>query len=163
MRNGALSTFAEPRWARWLASGFGSGFLPRFPGTWGSVAAGLLACPWFLDHQVVVLLLGALAWSMLGLATLARLEAARTDAGWIVVDEFAGTWLALAVAALAGAHAWTEWVFVIVLFRAFDIAKPWPIGRMEQVGPPHWRVMGDDLAAGLLGGATAALALRLLA
>ena len=157
MSGGASSISTEPRWARWIAAGLGAGFLPRAPGTWGSLAAALAALPWALAGQAWPLLAGALGCTALGVAVLARLEAARVDAGWIVVDEFAGVWLALGVAALAGGRGWTGWLLALVLFRIFDIAKPWPIRALERLGPPAWRVMADDLAAGVAAGLVAAL------
>ena len=94
---------------------------------------------------------------------LRRVEAARLDAAWIVVDEVAGIWLALGVAAALHAQGWLAWGAALVAFRVLDIVKPWPVGALERYGPPAWRVMADDLAAGLLAGLATALVWRLFA
>ena len=163
MRREVSLISAEPRWARWIAAGLGAGFLPFAPGTWGSLAAGLLALPWVLHGKGPALLLGAVLCTLLGLAVLRRVDAARLDAAWIVVDEAAGAWLALGIAVVAGGPGWPAWWLALVLFRALDIAKPWPVSALERRGPPAWRVMADDLAAGLLAGLAAAFVLRALA
>ena len=55
-----------------------------------------------------------------------------------------------------------ELVAAFLLFRAFDVVKPWPIRRLEAL-PGGWGIVADDLAAGLAAGAAAALLLPLLA
>jgi phosphatidylglycerophosphatase A len=84
------------------------------------------------------------------------------DPGAIVLDEVAGQWLALAVAALASGRALSplESASCFVLFRLLDIAKPWPIRRLERL-PGGWGIVADDLAAGLAAAAVEIAALRL--
>ena len=66
------------------------------------------------------------------------------DPSHVVVDEVLGQWLAL-----AGATAlnWKSWLGAFLLFRALDIAKPWPIRRFERL-PGGTGIVADDLAAG---------------
>jgi phosphatidylglycerophosphatase A len=84
------------------------------------------------------------------------------DPGAIVADEVAGQWLALAVVAVAVARPPTpvEAIVSFALFRVFDIAKPWPIRRLERI-PGGWGIVADDLAAGLAAAVAQLLAMRL--
>lgn len=122
----------------------GVGRLPLGPGTWGSALAlplALLGPVWCFGLAVA---LSALGWW----AT--RIVLATTedeDPGWIVVDEGAGMLLALA-ALPAGASALGV-ALAFGLFRAFDIAKPWPVSWADRQ-PGATGVMLDDLVAGAL-------------
>ena len=128
--------------ARLVASGGGIGFMPRAPGTWGSLLAAVLGA---------VLLEGG-RWPLalgVGLATAAGLWAipragGDADPGWVVIDEVAGMWLAM----LPLARAYPLAILVaFLLFRLLDITKPGPIGRLDRI-PGRVGVMADDLAAG---------------
>ena len=140
---------------RFLASGLGSGWLPKAPGTWGSLASLLPA--WLLlefagvegllTATALVTLLGCIVCFLL----LPELE--QKDPGWIVIDEWAGQWLCLAMVAGAGAAGPLGFAVAFAAFRLLDIAKPCPIPFFERWGPPWWGIMADDLVAGLLGGA----------
>lgn len=131
-----------------LASLWGIGRIRPAPGTWGSLAAlapgaGLLA----LGGPFVVLA-GALVLGWLGWRAVLSLpeETQRDDAGWVVIDEAAGQWLALAG---LGAVSGQGLIAAFLLFRLFDIAKPWPVSwadrRHDAAG-----IMLDDLLAGAL-------------
>ena len=70
----------------------------------------------------------------------------------VVIDEVAGTWLAIAcLPAQALAQPLLAVAVAIALFRVFDIAKPWPVGWCEHL-PGGWGIMADDLAAGAIAG-----------
>lgn len=147
------------RAAEWLAAGLGSGWLPRAPGTWGSLAA--LWPGWWLWRQGEGVLLGAvIGITLLGCAVCAvvlpTLE--EQDPGWIVIDEWAGQWLTIAVAAPFVALSWPWLIACFVAFRLFDITKPWPIRRLEHAGPAWWSIIADDLAAALMAGGVVAVA-----
>lgn len=130
--------------ARLIASGLGSGFVPRAPGTAGSLLALLLGIPLLLAPPPL-LTLAVLAASLGGLWAI---RAARVDGdpGWVVIDEVAGQWLALlglarpTVLGLAAAF---------VLFRLLDIVKPGPVGWADRQGGAAG-IMADDLVAGAL-------------
>jgi phosphatidylglycerophosphatase A len=66
------------------------------------------------------------------------------DPGLVVVDEAVGQWIALAG---AGAFTATQAAAAFVLFRLFDIVKPWPVRALERL-PGGWGIVADDAAAG---------------
>ncbi len=78
------------------------------------------------------------------------------DPSWVVVDEWLGQWLSLLLSLQFLPLAFTTFLSAFVAFRFFDILKPWPIRRLEHVGPDWWAIHADDLAAGVY--AAAALA-----
>lgn len=136
----ALATRGE----RWLAHGFGSGLAPVAPGTFGSAAAVLpllllpeTRLPWAIVAGAVIATLAS--------ALLCRRLRGKKDPGWFVLDEFAGQWLA---SCLVAPYGWKALLASFVLFRVFDITKPWPARRLERVGGGFGIVL-DDLAAGL--------------
>ncbi|WP_257387700.1 phosphatidylglycerophosphatase A family protein [Tahibacter caeni] len=139
--------------AGWIASGFGAGLSPLAPGTAGSAVA-LLPYLWlrelpFWAYLVVVLAVFALGvWTSRVLVARLRVE----DPGCIVVDEFVGQWLALAFAP-------PGWMWILVgflLFRLFDVAKPWPVSWADREVGGGFGVMLDDALAGLLAAAVLA-------
>jgi len=139
-------------WAWKVATFFGIGYLQPGPGTWGSVAAVLLwAAVAFLKRpdprtQLVVLLV----WIILAIApgipaaTIVERESGRTDPGFVVIDEVIGQWIAL----LGSPFDWRHGLIALVLFRLFDITKPFPVRRLERL-PGGWGIIFDDVAAGL--------------
>ena len=126
---------------------FGSGLIPKAPGTWGSLAALPFAWGlWSLGGAVAVGL-GAVVVFLLGWAA-ADLYMKRTgehDPGRIVIDEVAGQWLTL----LLVPPDWLLYGLGFALFRLFDIAKPWPIGWLDRRVGGGFGVMIDDILAGL--------------
>ena len=137
----------------WLAAGLGSGWLPKAPGTWGSLAS-LLPAWWIASYGgAISLLLASLLVLLLGcwncyhiLPTLKN-----KDPGWIVIDEWAGQWLCLALMLLVSDLSPLILLLAFIGFRGFDILKPWPVSRIETMGPPWWSIMADDMAAGVMG------------
>lgn len=154
--------------AGWLACGFGSGLTPVAQGTFGSLAALL---PWWWLRQlsvpvyVLVLLLG------FGIGVWACNVAGRAlavdDHRSLVWDEFIGQWLALlplGVPALLPSSGLAWWMPVLgfVLFRLFDVWKPWPIRWLDRYVKGGFGVMIDDVIAGAFAAVVLALGLRLL-
>ncbi|MDR3726390.1 MAG: phosphatidylglycerophosphatase A [Terracidiphilus sp.] len=139
-------------WAWTVATFFGAGFGKPGPGTWGSVAAVLLwaAVAWGLHPApqtlLLILLVGIALTLVLGIpaATIAARESGREDPGFVVVDEVAGQWIAL----LGSQANWRHALLALVLFRIFDITKPFPIRRLEYL-PEGWGIVLDDVGAGL--------------
>lgn len=143
-----------------LATGLGSGYSPRAPGTvaslwglalvWGMQAGGLSGLGWGLAILVIVAAgvpLCSRAAELLG----------RKDPGSVVWDEIAAFPVVFSLAPLT----WTTAVLGFVLFRLFDIVKPWPIRRFEQL-PRGWGIMADDLVAGVYAAACLAISSRFL-
>jgi len=138
----------------WIAAGLGSGWLPKAPGTWGSLAALPLAV-WLADALgAQAVLLGALLLTLIGCVVCAMVlpNLESEDPGWIVIDEWAGQWLTLGLIVLFFGLSVLNIVLAFAAFRIFDILKPFPIRQIEHIGPAWWSIMADDLAAGLLGG-----------
>jgi phosphatidylglycerophosphatase A len=132
-----------------LSTWFGCGYWPWGPGTAGSLAAILLAWagaawlnlqPWHFLLAATILTPPAI-WAS---TATARLRGGK-DPQIVVIDEVLGQWVALGGAAtLSGPHLWTAFV----LFRLFDITKPWPTRRLERL-PEGTGIVADDLAAGI--------------
>lgn len=143
-----------------LAFGFGTGLSPVAPGTVGSLVGVLFA--WLtLDLGLPLQLAVAAAISLSGIWICG--ESARRigvhDHGGIVWDEMVGYWLA---AALVPLH-WAWLAAAFVLFRVFDILKPWPVSLAERRLGGGFGIMLDDAVAALytvilLAGAEAMLA-----
>jgi phosphatidylglycerophosphatase A len=146
--------------AGWIATGFGSGLSPIAPGTAGSLAALLpwlalatLPLPYYALALIIAFLLGvwACAWivKQLGVA----------DPGFAVWDEFVGLWIALAP--LAGRSRSWAWIAAgFILFRIFDIWKPWPVSWADRHVHGGLGVMLDDVIAGLYAAIVLAMMLR---
>ena len=131
--------------AVFLATGFGAGLLPRAPGTWGSLLAVGLA--WGIVHlwgPVGLALGAALAFGVGVWASGVCIEKYATDdPKQVVIDEIAGQWLVLLVVP-PGVF---EYALGFVLFRAFDIFKPWPVGWADRSVKGGLGVMLDDSLA----------------
>jgi phosphatidylglycerophosphatase A len=139
-------------WAWTVATFFGAGFGKPGPGTWGSVAAVLLwvAYGW-LAHptpqaRLITLLFGIALTLLLGIpaATIVARESGRHDPQFVVVDEVAGQWIALLFSPFDLRHG----LIALVLFRLFDITKPFPVRSLEKL-PAGWGIVLDDVGAGL--------------
>lgn len=130
-----------------LAFGFGSGTLARAPGTWGTVVAlplyGLLQGLPLSLYLAVVLVLAVLGIWLCGRT--AR-DLGVHDHPGIVWDEIVG-YLITMIAAPAG---WGWWLLGFVLFRLFDILKPWPIRVIDRGVEGGLGIMLDDVLAGLM-------------
>ncbi len=104
------------------------------------VAEGLgLATVWLAALSLA--LLAPAIWS----AGVACKYFGHEDPPEVVIDEVVGQWLALAAVNPAD---WKQWLAAFVLFRALDIAKPFPLRRLERL-PGGYGVVADDVAAGL--------------
>jgi phosphatidylglycerophosphatase A len=135
-----------------LSTGLGIGYTPFAPGTMASFVALPIGYAVLFFHGTLALLLmgiGILAVGIWASGAHARIVG-RYDPGTSVIDEIAGQFLAMLPIAPAGNLAdGTRIAAAFVLFRFFDIVKPWPISRLERL---HGGVgiMADDCAAGLV-------------
>ena len=130
--------------AHWIASGGNIGRAPFAPGTVASLVAILIgALVLWIDHRLLTLL--AIATCLIG--TWAVHETNEPgDPGWIVVDEFAGQWIAML--GLGGVSIYGL-IAAFVLFRFFDITKLGPVGWADRKDGAIG-VMADDVVAGLI-------------
>jgi len=130
--------------AHFIALGFGAGLAPKAPGTFGTVV-GLLLC-WALQPFVSPLAITLLAVPLFGIGIWACDVTGRAlgviDSGSIVWDEVVAF---LPLAALAGTIS--SQLAAFVLFRLFDIWKPFPIRQLERRIPGGLGVMADDVLA----------------
>ena len=141
---------SAPAWAWAVGTFFGSGLLKPGPGTWASLATTLI---WFaIGHALpagarapvnLVLLAAATAIGIPAATRIAR-ALGKKDPGIVVIDETAGQLLTFLGAPL---H-WPSMLVGLILFRAFDITKPFPIRRLEKL-PEGTGIVVDDLGAGL--------------
>lgn len=158
---------------RLLASCFGLGRLPVAPGTWGSLPPAIilaLMCHLGASALSVSLVMAALALVgcviCIKFAPAAIAATGETDPREVVADEFAGqavTFLAvslLTVGAVSTRQIWVITALGFVLFRLFDIVKPWPIRKLEKF-PKGWGVLADDLLAGVYAAIVLQIGIRL--
>jgi phosphatidylglycerophosphatase A len=176
----ALQPQKKPRFALFVATAGGLGYIPLAPGTWGSLAAvgitylsgklwGFLWIrfffprlggnanvdePWMffggfvLDSRVVPLTFLAIGIAVLGVWASGRASKVvrNDDPQFVVIDEVSGQLLAYVVA-LAPAN-WKYLLLGFILFRVFDIWKPFPARQAESL-PGGWGIMTDDWVAGI--------------
>lgn len=131
-----------------LATGFGIGRLPVAPATWASAAVALLLIP---DAVRAPLFLGIALIVVVPLSIWSSNEAEKElghDAHPIVIDEVAGMLVAVLGVTSAAASPALLLVAAFLLFRFFDIVKPYPI-RQVQALPGGWGIVADDLLAGV--------------
>ncbi len=159
----------KPHFALLLATGFGLGDLPLAPGTWGSLLG--LSLAWLFarwrtqgpldvyvhDRHLVVSavhaeLAVAVIIAFLGVWTAARAAKyfGEPDPRKVVIDEVSGQHLTLLIAALLWNPAanWKYFLVGFILFRVFDIWKPFPARQAEAL-PGGWGIMADDWIAGV--------------
>ena len=131
-----------------LATGFGSGLSPVIPGTMGTVAAipFYLVMAWLpFSAYLLITLVAALVGIMICQKTSDDMGV--HDHGSIVWDEFVGFWITMAVAPVV---SW-QWVVTgFVLFRFFDMVKPWPISWLDKQVHGGLGIMIDDILAGFM-------------
>ncbi len=158
---------------RLMTSCLGLGWMPIAPGTWGSlppmVILGLMghlgATPFVIAIVMGLLIIWGsfvcVAWAPSAIAATGN-----KDPGEVVADELAGQavcFLAvpfLAVQSMSLIQLWMVAVGGFLLFRVFDIFKPWPANRLEGL-PKGWGILADDLMAGLYAGVCLWVGVRL--
>ncbi len=132
-----------------VSTWFGVGLIPLAPGTWGSLAA--LPFAWVIQNVAGPYALLAASALVFGLgwwaANVFIAHSNVSDPQVIVVDEVAGQFLVLAVAPT------TFWYYLagLVLFRIFDVRKPWPVRWADRSLKGGFGVMADDILAGVYG------------
>ncbi len=130
-----------------LAFGFGLGDMPFMPGTFGTLAAvpfcfllTKLSLPLYLGFVVLTFVLGCWLCGRCSLALGVH------DHGGIVFDEMVGFWITLCAVKVT----WLNLLLGFVLFRFFDILKPWPIKWCDKQLTGGFGIMFDDVLAGVM-------------
>jgi phosphatidylglycerophosphatase A len=143
---------SAPLWATMVATFFGAGRLKPGPGTWGSLATVIL---WAaassripVASQTWATVVAAAVVTLIGIpaATRAARADGTKDPQFVVIDEVAGQLVTLIAVPLA----WKTFLAGFILFRIFDMWKPFPIRRLERL-PEGIGIVVDDLGAGLYG------------
>lgn len=138
-----------PWWhpAALIATGFGVGHLPWVSGSWGSLLA--LVCGWEIAAAGGRVALAGAAVIAFAPGCWASARIAKTsgmhDPRFVVIDEIAAQWLVL----LAAPLDWRWYAAGFLLFRLFDIVKPWPIRAIERRVAGGLGIMLDDVMAAL--------------
>jgi len=143
-----------------IATWFGSGLLPKAPGTWGSLAAipvayliSIYSCPY-------ALITGIIAFFYIGIWVSDNIEksAKIKDPGFIVIDEVVGQWMALLPLPFLYTILDTNLFYLyslpitvvgFIAFRLFDIWKPWPVNYADKNFSGGYGIMFDDVIAGM--------------
>ncbi len=134
----------KTQFVKFVATGFYSGYMKPYPGTWGTIPAWLIAFFLIGDHPFILLAAGVVTllisvWSsgeaegMLG-----------HDSRKIVIDEWAGMFVTLFFIE----YSLTGYLVAFFAFRAFDVIKLPPASQFEKL-PRGWGVTMDDIAAGV--------------
>jgi phosphatidylglycerophosphatase A len=167
----AVPSSRKPRVSYFLATACGLGYLKPGPGTWGSLAGvgisvllmwsvarksvadfGTTASVWtfngtpiYLDYIIVVLV------AALGVYVSSNVERhyGKSDPQFVVVDEVSGQLIALSFPFTL--LNWKSWLLGFILFRVFDIWKPFPARQAESLHG-GWGIMADDWIAGIYAG-----------
>ncbi len=147
MNKAPASVWRNP--IHFLAFGLGSGAAPKAPGTFGTLAAVPL---WYLMAQTslpVYLGLTLIAF-VIGIWLCGRTsrDLGVHDHGGIVWDEFVGYWVTM----IAVPVGWIWALLGFILFRLFDIWKPWPIRPVDRRVHGGLGIMLDDVLAGVFAG-----------
>ncbi|NBX65645.1 MAG: phosphatidylglycerophosphatase A [Proteobacteria bacterium] len=128
-----------------ISTGLGSGRLSPAPGTWGSLAAWLIALA--LPKTAIIFLLMLACAAGFWAVTEFQKKSGTHDSGMIVIDEWAGIWIAMLFA-----NSPEGLLLALLFFRIFDVLKPWPVSHFDKNVKGAEGVMMDDVVAGIMAG-----------
>jgi len=136
-----------------IATGFGSGYFPKAPGTAGAILATAvwlgLSCVFTSLHLLLVTALLIILFTFLGVWSSGVMESYwGKDPSKVVIDEMVGVWIPLLAVNNNNKYYIYYVLAALLLFRLFDIFKPLGIKKMESIGG-GWGIMLDDILAGL--------------
>lgn len=129
-----------------IATGLGSGRISPASGTWGTLAA--FAVAWFLPKTAIIFLLIVAAAAGFWAVTEFQKKSHTHDSGMIVIDEWLGIWIAMLMAPKTP----DAMLLAFLLFRIFDVLKPWPVSHYDKNVEGAEGVIMDDIVAGLMAG-----------
>lgn len=133
------------KWPFIIASLGGVGYLHPGSGTWGSLASGLLLYFWWpavsLPLKIMLIVLACALGSMI--ADRVQRISKTHDPYFFVIDEFIGMMIVTIMATDP-----IEWFFAFLIFRLFDILKPWPASWCDK-RKAGWACIGDDVIAAI--------------
>lgn len=146
----------KPTLAYFIATAFGLGYLKPGPGTWGSLGglaisiliarANLPAASFLTIEWAAVAIISAIG---VAAATSVSRHSGKKDPQFVVIDEVSGQIIALSFPMVV--LNWKSWLAGFILFRVFDIWKPFPARSAESL-PEGWGIMADDWIAGIYAG-----------
>jgi len=138
-----------------IATGFGAGYSPLAPGTVGSLlGVAIWLTAWSLSLHILLMASIAVALSWLGIWASSRAASAfnQKDPSQVVADEIAGQFIALAFIPASARECLLMLVMAgFLLFRVFDVIKPYPIYKLEALRAGAG-IMADDILAGVYAG-----------
>lgn len=131
--------------AKIIATFFYVGLIPIGPGTFGTLAAiplfyALSFAPLYVYFALTILIILISVWA----STVAEEIFGKTDPGQVVADEVCGYLITMILVPVTLSNIF----FGFLLFRLFDIAKPYPVRKFEKL-PGGWGIVIDDVAAGV--------------
>lgn len=130
--------------AKFIATGFYSGYMKPYPGTWGTIPAWLIAF-FLIKGNLPILLAVCLVTLLISIWSAGEAENIfGHDSRKIVIDEWAGMFVTL----LFVEYSLTNYIVGFIAFRAFDVIKLPPAIQFEKL-PRGWGVTMDDIAAGV--------------
>lgn len=136
-----------------LALGFGTGLAPRAPGTVGTlialpIAAALRwAAPWLCAVIIAVLIAAGI-----GICGVSARKLPGHDHPGIVFDEIVGYLIAFVLTSALMPFRWYSLAGLFVIFRVFDVVKPWPMSWVDKKVTGGTGIMMDDVLAGIYSG-----------
>lgn len=133
--------FGSEKFNRFVLA-MGVGLLPTAPGTWGSLLGVFLVFLTRWNGALYTLVFGFLVvWGALAYR---RITDPDPDPQYVVIDEVCGTFVTFMIIPMS----WLSLALGFVLFRVFDVFKPFPVRSLERI-PRFWGILADDLGAGL--------------
>lgn len=129
---------------KFLGSGFYAGYLPKVPGTWGSLFAMIIILiPGMENPSIMIFLISF--FIVIGVPVATKFESVYgKDPKECTIDEFVGTWIALL---FVPKKIWW-FLLAFIIWRVLDIVKPYPARKLESI-KGGWGIMLDDIAAGI--------------
>ena len=130
-----------------IATWFGAGLLPKAPGTWGALAALPFAFAFKYWSNITLFIIVTIVVFIIGIWACERYiqHLQQDDPSSAVIDEVAAQWMVLWFLPL---NLW-DYLLAFLLFRGFDIMKPWPVSWLDRHVKGGFGTMIDDIVAAI--------------